>query len=684
MGEFMDILVKIILLLNFAYAVWKYFRGDDEKTKTTSSEERKEVADTEVIDSSDSATNLIEQNSEKETVTDQNEAGATNQSLRSIANRFSPASNIRTVASHSTYKYESDVKEDYVPSEVFDIAPALYDCVVVDTETTGLDVWDDKVIQLSALKYVGGEVVDSYNQLIRPDNLEVPNKVTKMTGLTTEMLKDKPVFEEIEPDFREFVGDLPWVGHNIKKFDCPILLNQGLKIDRIRVIDTYELANTRLKNKGKVLNCKLQTLKKYYALPFGAHDGLEDCKTTLEVYKRLVTKQLEKAPQTYELVNLKFCITGVFNGMTNRDIKEIIEQNGGTCTVAITSTTNYVVKGQRTQTGEPTRIEEQAKQRRIKIIDFETLENYLVENAGKIREGQLDVIINERISKYEKNTKERVARVKEAVHDYPTILDAKSALQDCVVVSTEAYDLNGLVQVAAIKFENGKVTETYNQLVKPDVEYDSIDGLRIKGITYKTLNDQPSFDEIKNDFSAFVADFPWVGYGIKGWDIPVLINKGLKMNRIEVIDTLPLAYEKMFEELTDFDLEILRSYFGLPYGKQNALEKCKTILEIYKRFATNHLEKFQPTDELSGLRFCAMGMSYGLSPRRVEKIVEQHGGIFTKSVSGRTDYLVKGYVTEDRLINGRPARAEREAIKNGTKIISFDDLEDMILHGKSM
>lgn len=48
------------------------------------------------------------------------------------------------------------------------------------------------------------------------------------------------------------------------------------------------------------------------------------------------------------------------------------------------------------------------------------------------------------------------------------------------------------------------------------------------------------------------------------------------------------------------------------------------------------------------------------------------------------DYLVKGYVTTDRLMNGRPARAEREAIKNGTKIISFDDLEDMILHGKSM
>ncbi len=35
-------------------------------------------------------------------------------------------------------------------------------------------------------------------------------------------------------------------------------------------------------------------------------------------------------------------------------------------------------------------------------------------------------------------------------------------------------------------------------------------------------------------------------------------------------------------------------------------------------------------------------------------------------------------------MNGRPARAKREAIKNGTKIISFDDLEDMILHGKSM
>ncbi|MCD5451436.1 glycosyltransferase [Lactobacillus delbrueckii] len=70
----------------------------------------------------------------------------------------------------------------------------------------------------------------------------------------------------------------------------------------------------------------------------------------------------------------------------------------------------------------------------------------------------------------------------------------------------------------------GTILGVISQLVNPDVEYDSIDGLRLKGMTYKPLNDQPSFDEIKNDVLAFVADFPWVGYGIKGWDIPVLIN----------------------------------------------------------------------------------------------------------------------------------------------------------------
>ena len=88
--------------------------------------------------------------------------------------------------------------------------------IVFDTETTGFDAKGaDRVTEIGCI-----EIIDfiptgqSYHAYINPRR-DVPEKVTEITGLTTQFLKDKGVFfEDAAKGFLEFVGDSQLVAHN--------------------------------------------------------------------------------------------------------------------------------------------------------------------------------------------------------------------------------------------------------------------------------------------------------------------------------------------------------------------------------------------------------------------------------------------------------------------------------------
>ncbi len=85
--------------------------------------------------------------------------------------------------------------------------------VVFDTETTGLPLHHNapldkqpKIIELgAALLNEEGVVVDTFQQLIHPRE-SVTEEITKITGITNEMLVQQPNFEEVLPRLKEFFG----------------------------------------------------------------------------------------------------------------------------------------------------------------------------------------------------------------------------------------------------------------------------------------------------------------------------------------------------------------------------------------------------------------------------------------------------------------------------------------------
>ncbi|NFB10389.1 hypothetical protein EUY87_00785 [Lactobacillus reuteri] len=221
----------------------------------------------------------------------------------------------------------------------------LYNFVVVDTETTGLDK-NAKIIQLSAIRYEHDKPVETFNEYINPEILPLPEKITTITGIDNQMLQYAPKFKEISNKFMEFVGTLPWIGHNINSFDIPRLVNNGLPLNEVSTIDTLNLARKKL----HMSHYGLEDLKHYYGIQNKSHNSLEDCKTNAIVYQHLRDDILTPVTPDYSnikqsLAGLSFAISGSFAGYSRKDVEELVKSHGGSIKSTVTHDTDYLVDG---------------------------------------------------------------------------------------------------------------------------------------------------------------------------------------------------------------------------------------------------------------------------------------------------------------------------------------------------
>lgn len=83
--------------------------------------------------------------------------------------------------------------------------------IVLDFESTGLNTNTARVIEIGAVKLVGGTVTDSMSILVNPKQPLKP-KITEITGITDMMLADKATAETAIPKLMEFIWGLPHRG----------------------------------------------------------------------------------------------------------------------------------------------------------------------------------------------------------------------------------------------------------------------------------------------------------------------------------------------------------------------------------------------------------------------------------------------------------------------------------------
>lgn len=86
--------------------------------------------------------------------------------------------------------------------------------VVVDVETTGGRAGNHRVTEIGAVKVQGGKIIDEFETLLNPERA-IPAFITKLTGITNDIVKDAPLFVDIAERFSEFMGDAIFAAHNV-------------------------------------------------------------------------------------------------------------------------------------------------------------------------------------------------------------------------------------------------------------------------------------------------------------------------------------------------------------------------------------------------------------------------------------------------------------------------------------
>ncbi|PSQ89118.1 MAG: DEDD exnuclease domain-containing protein [Bacteroidetes bacterium QS_8_64_10] len=166
--------------------------------------------------------------------------------------------------------------------------------VVVDTETTGGKAETNRVIELAAVRFEGGEVTDRFSQLVNPER-SVPRRITQITGITTGMLYEEPPMAEVMPQFLDFLGEDVLVAHNMR-FDKGFLDAELERLDRPALscdtLCTLRLARRLLRelpSKG------LSRLIEHYDLDApNRHRALGDAENAARVLDRLLERLARK------------------------------------------------------------------------------------------------------------------------------------------------------------------------------------------------------------------------------------------------------------------------------------------------------------------------------------------------------------------------------------------------------
>src|SRR6478735_3754068 len=167
--------------------------------------------------------------------------------------------------------------------------------IVFDTETTGLDPYQgDRLVEIGCVELVNGfPTGNSFHAYLNPER-EVPDGAFQVHGLSTEFLKDKPLFADVCEEFLAFVGDAPLVAHNAM-FDLGFI-NAELErckrvlLQRDRLVDTLMLARRRYPAGPNGLDHLCQRFS-IDASRRTKHGALLDAELLAEVYVELTGKR---------------------------------------------------------------------------------------------------------------------------------------------------------------------------------------------------------------------------------------------------------------------------------------------------------------------------------------------------------------------------------------------------------
>ncbi|WP_299452963.1 3'-5' exonuclease [uncultured Microscilla sp.] len=178
--------------------------------------------------------------------------------------------------------------------------------VFFDLETTGTDTLNDRIVQIAIIKLAADGTREEKERLINP-TIPIPPVVTKVHGVSDEMVKDAPTFHQVAKSLFEFIKGCDLAGYNHLNFDMPLLIEEFARagvvfpepdVQYIDVMKIYYHFHPRTLSAAYQLYCQKELEN--------AHNAMADTQATLEIFESQLTTHFDEEPSINEIHNLCF------------------------------------------------------------------------------------------------------------------------------------------------------------------------------------------------------------------------------------------------------------------------------------------------------------------------------------------------------------------------------------------
>ena len=177
--------------------------------------------------------------------------------------------------------------------------------VAFDIETTGLNAGSDRMTEIGAVIFAGGEIKESFNTFVDP-GMHIPSEITQLTGITDRDVKGAPDEAEAMRMFLEFAGARPIVAHNAD-FDTGFMSSacarSGIDFEPV-YLDTLSLSHALLPD---LKRHKLDIVSNRLSLPeFNHHRASDDALVVARIMGKFLPMLAEKGAKTVDDIQTVF------------------------------------------------------------------------------------------------------------------------------------------------------------------------------------------------------------------------------------------------------------------------------------------------------------------------------------------------------------------------------------------
>lgn len=240
---------------------------------------------------------------------------------------------------------------------------SLQDFIVLDTETTGLSPYSDRVIEVGAITVAGGQEVAVYSTLINP-LCSIPARASAVNHIYDSTVASAPTMADVAADLKQLVDGKLILGYNVG-FDARFIKAELERHGMATEFEYLDILPIIKQVYPELPNHKLKTISAHLGLDTQTHRAADDAAMTLNVFRLTLQKMrndaaVEAAAKKVKkeadaklraerhalspMLNKTVAFTGDFSTDRNK-LEEMLASVGALLRQSVTSKTDYLVVG---------------------------------------------------------------------------------------------------------------------------------------------------------------------------------------------------------------------------------------------------------------------------------------------------------------------------------------------------